>query len=361
MSLRRPFAYPLVPLYAATQWLENKLRRKPKQLAWPVLSIGSLSAGGAGKTPVVIALARLLQQHGYTVDVLSRGYGREGEHRSTEALRVDLTHPTHAAHFGDEPTLIARRAEVPVWVGRNRFFAGQSAEYEANEQPFGYCRSESRSAPPAHRVHLLDNGFQHRKLARAVDIVLVTLEDLDDALLPAGNRREPLSALARADVVVVRAHERDRVLGRIKPLLREGCKRWIIRRQLRFESPLAVLGAGLRPLAFCAIARPDDFQSMVKAAGCGLVDTLAFTDHHRYTSADVDHILTTAQKLNISGFVTTEKDAVKLTPAMRTRLETVGPLLIAALDVTFGDDTQVLTDIAASLGDPSASLGESSA
>jgi tetraacyldisaccharide 4'-kinase len=356
--MKRPWLYPFVPLYAAALALANALRRAPRHLQQPVISIGSLSAGGAGKTPVVLALAKLLQQNGHSLDILSRGYGR----RSAKALtlRVDPTLPNAAARFGDEPTLLATKTGAPVWISADRHTAGQAAEYTASQEPHhGRSDHESGAPGPDSRtrvpnrstalqnttLHLLDDGFQHRRLARTLDLVLITLEDLDDTLLPAGNLREPFSALRRASVLVVRQHERDRVIPRLKPFLAPGAPVWIIRRQLHFDSPLAVLGAGLRPLAFCALARPADFSAMVQAAGCGLVDTLCFPDHHLYEPRDIDHILATATKLNITGFVTTEKDAVKLTPAMRDRLATVGPLLIAELRVTFGDPALVLSTI----------------
>jgi tetraacyldisaccharide 4'-kinase len=328
MSVRRPWAWPLVPLYAAGAWVREKLRAEPGRLEWPVVSVGSLSAGGAGKTPVVIALAELLRTHGLEVDVLTRGYRRAGKEPAPVAAAV----PAAAEIYGDEPVLIARRTGAPVWVYGDRHVAGRYAE---------------EVSPGAKRIHLLDDGFQHRGLARDFDIALVTLEDVNDVLLPAGNLREGLKALARADAIVVRDRERERVALRVKPYLRAGTPVWVIQRRLRFESPLAVLGAGLRPLAFCAIARPEDFAAMVQAAGCGIVDTVVFRDHHRYEMRDIEAIVDTARKLGVTGFVTTEKDAVKLTPEMREGLAAVGPLLVARLDVTFADPAQVLADIEA--------------
>jgi tetraacyldisaccharide 4'-kinase len=312
MSARRPWAWPLVPVYRAALTVKAALRGEPKRLQRPVVSVGSLSAGGAGKTPVVIALAQMLKERGWSVDVLSRGYGRAGR-------AVELAEGTDTVRFGDEPVLIAERTEVPVWVGTDRFAAGERAESEA----------KGRS------VHILDDGFQHRQLARTVDIVLATYDDLEDALLPAGNLREPLSALQRADFVAVREEEMDYVASRVKPLLREGALIWTVRRKLRFPEPLLVLGAGLRPVALCAIARPEGFAEMLKEAGCGIVDTIFFRDHHAYDMADMESILDIAKKLNATGFVTTEKDAVKLTAPMRAKLETLGPVMVAALDAEF--------------------------
>jgi tetraacyldisaccharide 4'-kinase len=326
-------------VYAAALGLKDALRRagllRVRRLQWPVISVGSLSAGGAGKTPVVIALAKLLRDAGWTVDVLSRGYGRDGRDVEQVWPRLDRA----AERFGDEPVLIAQQTEVSVWVGANRFAAGERAESAAASEP--------------RAVHLLDDGFQHRQLARTIDLVLVTAEDLDDALLPAGNLREEPSALQRADVVVVRENELgadgDGVGKRVWDLLRERGQMWTVRRRLRFPAPLRVFGAGLRPVAFCAIARPEGFASMLQEAGCGVVETVAFPDHHRYATADIKRVVEVAKSLNGSGFVTTEKDAVKLTTAMRERLEAHGPLMVVALEAEFADAQAVLRVLEAKL------------
>jgi tetraacyldisaccharide 4'-kinase len=343
MSARRGWARPLVPLYAAGLRLKEALRGEAKKLHWPVVSVGSLSAGGAGKTPVVIALAGLLKDAGWGVDVLSRGYGRSGRGVERVIANGELQLPSGhddqknksndnngnaAERFGDEPLLIAERTGVPVFVGASRLAAGTLAETAA--------RGDTRG------LHLLDDGFQHRQLARAVDIVLITAEELGDALIPAGNLREPLAALARADVVIVREDEVETVAKRVWPLLREGTQMWVVRRRLSFPAPLFVFGAGLRPVAFCGLARPEDFAAMLAEAGCGVVETVAFQDHHRYTAADMGRLVEVAKALNATGFVTTEKDAVKLSPAMRARVEEVGPLMVVALEAEFDDPAAVL-------------------
>ena len=343
MNVQRPWARPLVPLYAGVVRLKDALRgagfTRTRKLWWPVVSVGSLSAGGAGKTPVVIALAKLLRDGGWTVDVLSRGYGREGW--GMERVEPELDYA--ARRFGDEPVLIAEQTGVPVWVGSDRYVAGTRAEKEAKGRVRG--------------VHLLDDGFQHRQLARNVDIVLLTSEDLEDMLLPAGNLREDLSALQRADVVVVRENEVGSEIGagarsvnkRAWQMLRERGQMWTVRRKLHFPAPLRVFGAGLRPVAFCAIARPEGFATMLQDAGCGVVETVAFPDHHRYSKADMDRVIEVAKSLNGSGFVTTEKDAVKLTKAMLERLERQGPLMVVGLEAEFADPAAVLRALEAKL------------
>ena len=343
MTARRPWAWPLVPLYAAAQAAETRLRAgglfATRKLQWPVLSIGSLSTGGAGKTPVVLALARLLAERDWLPDILSRGYRRSGH----GIARVDLAAPDAAQLFGDEPLLLAERSSVPVWVGADRFAAGQAAEADEN-QP-----SLWPDAP--RRLHLLDDGFQHRQLARDFDLVLVTAEDLDDALLPAGNRREPLAALRRADAVVLREEEAEALAGPVRALVRDSTPLWTLRRTLLFPQPLGIFGAGLRPLAFCAIARPENFVAMLRAAGCGVIDAVTFRDHARYGEAELEQIIAFAQELRATGLVTTGKDAVKLPPATRQRLEeAVGPLMVVELEAEFIYSSPVIRALEARLG-----------
>ena len=338
------WAWPLVPIYATGLMVRDGLRRmgllRVRRLAWPVISVGSLSAGGAGKTPVVIALAELLRARGWDVDVLSRGYGREGY----GVERVDLDAADAARRFGDEPVVIAQRAGVPVWVGAKRSAAGEAAEsYVAGAREAD--SSATLRNDKQERVHLLDDGFQHRGLARAVDVVLVTEEDLEDSLLPAGNRRETLAALRRADVVVLRDTERARVETRVRGMMRAGAAVLSVRRELRFAEG----GAGARPLAFCAIARPDGFWAMLEEAGCQLAEIVAFGDHHAYAMVDMVRMVAMAKKCGATGFVTTEKDAVKLTDAMMERLREVGPVCVVGLTARFEDEADVVRELEARL------------
>ena len=332
MSLRRPLLLPLTPLYAAAlAWKNLRLNRsEPDRLDWPVISVGSLSTGGAGKTPFVLALARLLQDGGFAVDVLSRGYGRD----NASTLRVDPA--GQAARFGDEPLLLARQLGCPVYVGPRRFDAGRLAEAAFEKEP-------SRTGSPAKHVHLLDDGFSHRRLARAVDIVLLTAEDLRDHLLPAGNRREPLHALTRASVIVLRAEESRELQAAVLRLASGSGSAgptpvWTVDRTTGIlDGP-----PPRRPLAFCAIARPDDFAQSLERIGVAPVQLRRFRDHHAYTDADMTDLVRRARAAGADGFVTTAKDAVKLSPAMRQRLQTAGPLSVADVRVTFREPEQAL-------------------
>lgn len=332
MNTRRLWAKPLKPLYGMGLAFKNGLRAvglpRAKKLRWPVISVGSISAGGAGKTPVVIALAEILKAQGREVDVLSRGYRRTG--RGTEQVET-----SDASRYGDEPVLIWESANVPVWVGSNRYAAGKKAEAASGN---------------ARGVHLLDDGFQHQKLRRRLDILVLTTADLDDELLPSGNLRERPEAMDRADVLVMQEKEFKRIRPRIGRMMRPTSLIWLVRRQLRFPDPLGPQSAGPRPLAFCGIARPEGFSMMLANSGTGTMKTMAFADHHRFTRMDIEAIVASAKRRGATGFLTTEKDAVKLSPQLRALLEKVGPVVAVGLGVEFVERERVEKELAELLG-----------
>jgi tetraacyldisaccharide 4'-kinase len=310
-----PLLAPLELLYGALVRTRNaRFDRRPAQrLRWPVISIGNLSVGGAGKTPLVICLAELLQREGLRPDVLSRGYGRS----SHAVERVDSA--CSAEHFGDEPLLIARATGVPVYVGANRYDAGKVAERDA----------------PSPGIHLLDDGFQHRQLARSLDIVLIHRSDLEQRLLPAGRLREPLSSLRRADVIVLRQEDAE-LESTLRSYVNSECRFWRISRTLALKTPVT------RVVAFCAIARPSEFFDGLVAAGAGIAERISFRDHHRYRMADIERLAKLGRRAGCDAFVMTAKDEVKLDPAMRSRLDAVAPLLTAALTVELEDERAAL-------------------
>lgn len=283
----------------------------------PVISVGSCSAGGAGKTPVVLLLTQLLAQRGYAVRILTRGYGR----RSGAVERVNAE--GDAAWFGDEPMLLARRSGVPVFVGADRYEAGLLAEQE--------------DAGDKVAVHVLDDGFQHWRLGRDVDVVLVTEQDVKDILLPAGNMREALGALRYADVIVLREEELEATRSLVDRFRRKERAPlvWVVRRTISFETGTQVPE---RPLVFCGIARPEGFVTMLQGVGVAVGETVFFADHAEYGDAAIARLVEAAKACGADGFVTTEKDAVKLTEALRTRLEGVGPVAVAKLDLELVDE-----------------------
>ena len=305
--MRRPWLLPLTPLYAAGLALRN-LRidhgwEPVRRLRFPVVSIGNLSTGGTGKTPLTIALAKALTQRGLRVDVLSRGYGRPNLSPAERPARVDPDGT--AAEFGDEPLLIARETEVPVYVATQRYNAGLLAEADV-------ASVDQKDRQPI--VHLLDDGFQHRQLHRDVDILLLDRRDWQDSLLPAGNLRERQPAFTRATVLVIPANELE-----VETYLREiilidrnsEAPRWggpIWRLHRKMDVP-PVDGS---VAAFCGIARPEQFFAGLEAAGLHIAARLAFPDHHRYTHADLNRLVTAARKARAAALITTEKDRVRL-------------------------------------------------
>jgi tetraacyldisaccharide 4'-kinase len=238
-----------------------------KKLERPVVSIGNISVGGSGKTPFVIALGQFLAERGIAFDVLSRGYGRT----STEIAVVDPN--GSPAQFGDEPLLIARKLHAPVIVGADRYKAGLVAEQKFSS-----------------KLHLLDDSFQHRRLHRDYDIVLLPAEDQAGSLLPTGRLREPITALKRADAVVL------------------------------------VPTAAEKIISFSGIARPRQFLDGLKSSKLEIAGALTFRDHHRYDQRDIDRLLALRKQTGADSFITTEKDLINLGAlvAQLSPLKTVG-------------------------------------
>lgn len=319
--IARTLLAPLTPLYRlGLAQRERRLAsgREPiRRLRLPVISIGNLSTGGSGKTPLVIALARALTARGIGVDVLSRGYGRRGR----IAERVD---PAGSADvFGDEPLIIARSAGVPVWVAAERYDAGLLAESAIGAQ--------------GPRVHILDDGFQHRQLHRDVDILLMSPADLRDQLLPAGNLREPLHAAERAQVLAIPADD-----PALESDLRErGLQQPVWRLRRRMEIP-PLAGP---VLAFCGIARPAQFFAGLESAGVRLAGRRAFPDHHRYTQAELDRLAAQARAAGALALLTTEKDAVRM-EGLRAPL----PVIPAGLRIEVDEDRATMDWLLAQLG-----------
>jgi len=274
-----------------------------RKLARPVVSIGNISVGGTGKTPFVIALGQLLASRGIAFDVLSRGYGRS----STEIAIVDPQ--GSPAQFGDEPLLIARKLQSPVIVGADRYQAGLLAEQKFSS-----------------KLHLLDDGFQHRRLHRDFDIVLLPAEDQQGSLLPAGRLREPLSALKRADAVGLTDSQEQQVQAK---------SIWRLRRVI--EIPTA---AG-KTIAFSGIARPRQFFDGLKSSKLEIAGSVTFRDHHRYQQPDIDRLLQLKKQTGADSFITTEKDLINL----GTLSSQLSPLLAAQLRIELESPEQVVTEI----------------
>jgi len=302
---------PLASIFAAGVHLRNALydrgRLPERRLQGPTISVGNLSVGGSGKTPFVLLLGELLKTRGVKFDVLSRGYGRE----TRGVLLVEASGSSR--DFGDEPLLIARRLGLPVVLGEDRYEAGVFAEKKFGPQ-----------------FHILDDGFQHRALARDFDIVLVTPDDARDRLLPAGRLREPVTSLRRADAVVLSSGASPQVFPVAGKLV------WRVRRGIVAKHVPA------RPVAFCGIARPRSFLLQLRTAGVEPAAEAVYRDHHVYTEKDIRELLRVKAESEAQGFVTTEKDAINLGGYLST-LEPLAviPVKMELLDATNAVDTML--------------------
>jgi tetraacyldisaccharide 4'-kinase len=280
--LRTPAALllPLSWVYGLGLWLDRRIT-KPLRLPVPVVSIGNLTLGGTGKTPLVMGLARALQQRGFAVAVLLRGYGTN--RRQPQRVTPDSCY----AEVGDEALELAHQLPgVQVWAGSNR---RQGARLAIDQGA---------------TVLLLDDGLQHWALARDLDVtVLDRVHGLGNGqLFPAGPLREPARQLARADVLVLTGSGPAPLLPwpATKPRL-----------ELAFDlaPPEAVRGVPL--VAFCGIGLPQKFFSALIASGLQLVEQKSFPDHHSYAEAELAQLLTLAQAQGAL-LVTTVKDAQRL-------------------------------------------------
>jgi tetraacyldisaccharide 4'-kinase len=298
---------PLSAIYGGIAGARNALYDRgflrARRLQGSVISVGNLSAGGSGKTPFVMLLGELLKSRGIKFDVLSRGYGRQSR-------GVRLVDPGGLTQeFGDEPLLIARKLQAPVIVGEDRYEAGRFAETKFSPQ-----------------IHLLDDGFQHRALARDFDIVLITPQDATDQLLPRGRLREPLRSLRRADAVVLTSGASQ------EPFALEGKMVWRVRR--------GILPHNIppRPVVFCGIARPQNFVLQLRAANVEPAAEAFYRDHHLYSEKDIRELRDLRQRSEADGFVTTEKDAVNL----GAYLSALEPLAVVPVKMELADAANAL-------------------
>jgi tetraacyldisaccharide 4'-kinase len=267
-----------------------------RHLDRPVISVGNLSVGGSGKTPVVAALARLLLEAGQRPAILSRGYARRRMSDGVVVVSDGVRVLEPVERSGDEPQMLARALPtVPVLVCPDRFLAGRVAERQL------HCT-----------VMLLDDGFQHLALGRDVDVLLLSGSDLDDAVLPSGRLREPLDAASSADCLLVPGSDED--VSRVS----DAFDRMPIFRVSNSYGPLNALEApapaGVRVVAVAGIARPARFFTALQGQGYQVVRAFQFPDHHWFTPKDLRRVRAAARDTNADLVVTTEKDAVRLAP-----------------------------------------------
>ncbi len=313
---------PLSAVYgAAAAWRRAWYARDPlrqRTLQQPVVSIGNLRVGGSGKTPMVEYIARLLIEAGERPAILTRGYARkrpqDGATIVSDGGRLLATLDT----AGDEPLMLARAvSRAIVVVGANRYLCGLLAERKLGAT-----------------VHLLDDGFQHFELARDVDLLLASDEDLGDRPLPEGRLRERLDAARSADAVLATATYQA-AAERIARALRVETAFRVTRtigapRMVAGARDTVVVPPESRVFLVTGIARPERFESDIAAAGWQIAGSLAFRDHHRFSARDIKRIASAARAARCAIVLTTEKDAVRL--AARD----LGDLPIASIPLVVG-------------------------
>ena len=301
------------PYSLAMRWRNARYdtgRAKCTQFDVPVVCVGNLTLGGTGKTPMVEWLARWLRARGLRVTLISRGYGADDGAPNDEALELEQKLP-------DVPHL-----QNPDRVAAARF-AVEELECEAI---------------------VLDDGFQHRRLARDLDIVLLdALEPFGYGhVFPRGLLREPASGLRRAEVVVlsradlIDAAARARIRAEVERLAPDAAWAEVIHAPQRLlnslgeEQSLDAL-RGTRVAAFCGLGNPTGFRRTLESCGCTLAGFREFPDHHAYTRADVESLATWAAELQAALVVCTHKDLVKL------KCEVIGrvPLVALAIGIEF--------------------------
>jgi len=312
---------------------------RSQRLPARVISVGNLTVGGTGKTPMVMCLAAWLRQRGLHVAVLTRGYGRR------ERLPLVINGQGEVAKYtpelmGDEPILLARRLpDVTIGIGADRFaVAQQIIEMEAPHPP---------------EVFLLDDGFQHLRLARDLDLVLLDAANPSalGALLPAGPLREPLSALARADLVVLTRTESVGATKLLDAVRHHNARAPVFRASTKL---LGVFDAAThrpanlfmlkqqRVLGFCGIGNPDAFWEDLRRWGFDLVGARAFPDHHRYTVDDFRALIRRADGVRAGALLTTEKDLVNLTVVPPS----TPPCLYCRIDLELEDEAGFFAAVA---------------
>jgi len=288
---------------AAAAWRRAWYAADPsrrRRLARPVVSVGNLRVGGSGKTPIVAHLARLLAGAGEHPAILTRGYGRR---RASDGVTVVSDGTRVAADLdsaGDEPLMLARALPgVPVLVSADRYLSGRIAERRLGAT-----------------VHLLDDGFQHLQLARDVDLLLASEEDLTDRPLPAGRLRERLQAARAADAILVTAGY-DSAADRVGRALAVDTVFRVTRtigapREITGRRESVVVPPGAPVFVAAGIARPDRFVADIAAAGWEVAGLLTFRDHHPFDARDIARIAAAAKSAAAAIVLTTEKDAVRL-------------------------------------------------
>lgn len=267
----------------------------------PVISVGNLTVGGTGKTPFVQMLTKFFLSKNLKVGIIGRGYKKDlkGEVIVGDGERLLVS----ADEGGDEMMLLAQTLGVPVIAHEKKYLAAKSME-----EKFGVD------------IIIVDDGFQHRNLHRDIDIVLIDRETIDNPeLVPKGRLREPLDSISRADIVcfagisdvdesISRHFKPETIIIKVKPINANPYELGN-KGPLKF-SEIKLIQQGVLP--FAGIAKPDRFFNMLEGMNYKFTKTKEFSDHHKYSAADIEKLIKSAKQAGIKFLATTEKDATKL-------------------------------------------------
>ncbi|MCU1275505.1 MAG: lipid-A-disaccharide synthase, partial [Bryobacterales bacterium] len=298
----------LWPVSRIWRWAGQRNRRRQmrgrQRLNVPVISVGNITMGGTGKTPLVLYLAEQMKRAGRSPGILTRGYGR---HSLDKNLVLEPGARVKVAQSGDEPQMFLRAGVAPVGIGTNRLETGRLLQ-----ERFGAD------------VMILDDGFQHVRLERQVDIVLIdALAPFGDCeVFPLGRLREPLAGLGRADVIVITRSECARGTYGLEQNLRQYNAhapifhaRSVIEYWVNAASG-SHAAAGELPFsrvgAFCGLGNPESFRCTLESLGIHPVDFVVFGDHHAYYPREMRRLSHQFQAAKVEAAVTTEKDAINL-------------------------------------------------
>lgn len=300
---------------ALRRWLYNVKLFQTHQLERPVVSVGNLTLGGTGKTPLVEMLARGWDARERRVTILTRGYGRRSENagRGPEKLEINPQQPwrAQAERWGDEPLLLARQLpQATILVGKNRVESGTEAVWDHGAD-----------------LILLDDGYQYLKLHRDINLVVVdgSAGFGNGRLFPRGMLREPVDQLRRASAVVMTrcespgAAELERQIRQIHPeapifycrYLPQYFEEWPSQKRMPVESLV-----GKPVWALSGIARPESFEQTLAQVGAIVAGASRFPDHHYFSAEEIDQVARSAREKKVFALVTTEKDAVRLPEKM---------------------------------------------
>ncbi len=308
---------------------------KSERLPCKIISVGNITVGGTGKTPMVIYLARLTERLGYKTVILSRGYKGKAE-KNGGIVSDGKTIFMNPEMAGDEPYMMALKLKnIPVVVGRNRFKAGISADKIFKPD-----------------VIILDDAFQHLKLKRDIDLVLLDccFPFGNKHLLPRGILREPLSALLRSNAFIMTRYNTDfqsdsmtSGILKNKPVFKSFHIPYIhkivksgptLSEKITFDFEYNIL-KGCNIFSFSGIAQNNQFRSSLERFECNIAGYIDFPDHHFYSDDDLKMISESAKSLNADFIVTTEKDYVRIPEKIIFGID----IAVIAVDISFGDDT----------------------